>query len=719
MKTNLKFLLPLLFLITAVIPVFAAFPGSGTREQSREIDLIRENSELSSENGELVRVDPDSYEPDDDAADYTLIDPTPFLGAQNHTLHSGTDLDWYRFYGYTDRNYHFYSTGTIDTDIYLYLDDGTTLLNYNFDGGEGTNYDLYFTPPANAYYKIKVVGYNAVGAYVFCYHHVADPDAYEPDDDASSYTPIASYTFSYDQSHTLHNAADQDWYRFEGISGMTYSFWSTGHADTKIFLYEDNGTTLLDEDDDDGELNNYNLSFTPTVSACYKLKVVAVTGWIGAYHFYSSYTAPADSYEPDDSSSQLTYLSISNINQTQDHTLHVNSDQDWFRFQGYPGACYTFYSTYSSDTIIYLYDDNGTTLLAWDDESGDLNNFKLEFTPTANALYKLKVVAYENVTGYYGFNYSYNAYPDSFEPDNTAIEYTTLTVTGTNQTQNHTIHSAEDQDWFLFYGYAGLAYAFYSHGSIDSRIFLYAENGTTLLDWDDDDGDDLNYSLQFAPAADNFYKVKVDGYGDWVGGYVFNYLFSVAADAYEPDNSASEYTAITPTSTLQTQSHTLHSNTEQDWFRFQGAANRVYTFYSTGITDTRIWVYDDSGSSLIAYDDDSGDGDNFALEFIPTATAYYKLKVFGSAGSIGAYGFCYANFADLTAPANLTISFAETTLTIQWNAVAGAVSYQIEASADPFTGFTVIGATGSTSWTGAYDPDRRFYRIRASDSPVP
>lgn len=56
MKTNLKFLLPLLFLITAVIPVFAAFPGSGTREQSREIDLIRENSELSSENGELVRV---------------------------------------------------------------------------------------------------------------------------------------------------------------------------------------------------------------------------------------------------------------------------------------------------------------------------------------------------------------------------------------------------------------------------------------------------------------------------------------------------------------------------------------------------------------------------------------------------------------------------------------------------------------------------------------
>ena len=130
-KTNLKFLLPLLFLITAVIPVFAAFPGSGTREQSREIDLIRENSELSSENGELVRVDPDSYEPDDDAADYTLIDPTPFLGAQNHTLHSGTDLDWYRFYGYTDRNYHFYSTGTIDTDIYLYLDDGTTLLEYN------------------------------------------------------------------------------------------------------------------------------------------------------------------------------------------------------------------------------------------------------------------------------------------------------------------------------------------------------------------------------------------------------------------------------------------------------------------------------------------------------------------------------------------------------------------------------------------------------------
>jgi len=600
------------------------------------------------DSGEPIRVDPDAYEPDNSASQYTTITVHFTLQTQNHTLHTTTGQDWYRFYAYTGRDYHFYSTGTIDTDIYLYEDNGTTLLAYDWDSGAGTNYDLVFTPTTNGYYKLKVVGYNGggngVGAYVFCYIFEADPDIYEPDNSASQFTTLFPMTFDRIQNHTLHSTTDEDWYRFYGISGMTYTFWSTGNTDSRVYLYEDDGTTQLAWDDDSGTITNFSLPFAPTAHAWYKLKVNGYAGAVGAYTFYYTYTAPADSYEPDNSASQYTWLYPTSANQIQDHTLHSDTDQDWFRFYGYTGRYYTFYSTYNTDTVLYLYQDNGTTLIDWDDDDEEGLNFYLQFAPTATAYYKLKVVGYS--TGYYGLNYSQGADPDSYEPDNSPTQYTAISVTSTLQTQNHTIHSADDEDWFRFYAFTGRIYNFYSTGNTDTRVFLYEDNGTTLIDWDDDDGDGNNFSLQFAPTANAYYKLKVDGFNIAVGAYVFNYLYGADPDSYEPDNSSSQYTWLNPDSTNQTQNHTLHNSTDQDWYRFYGYTGRIFNFHSTGNTDTVIYLYQDNGTTLLASDDQSGAGNNFLLEYEPTANAYYKLKVVGFGGAVGAYVFNYHYYAN-------------------------------------------------------------------------
>ena len=97
------------------------------------------------------------------------------------------------------------------------------------------------------------------------------------------------------------------------------------------------------------------------------------------------------------------------------------------------------------------------------------------------------------------------------------------------------------------------------------------------------------------------------------------------------------------------------------------------------------------------------------------------LRVTGYPSQVGSYVFnySYTNSADLNAPINVNLNIVGTGLTITWAAVEEAVSYQIEASSDPYTGFEVIGTTGSTSWTGTLAPDRGFYRIRATDIPAP
>ena len=84
---------------------------------------------------------------------------------------------------------------------------------------------------------------------------------------------------------------------------------------------------------------------------------------------------------------------------------------------------------------------------------------------------------------------------------------------------------------------------------------------------------------------------------------------------------------------------------------------------------------------------------------------------------MGTYQLRY--FSGMEAPINVVLTNSGSSVTITWAAVTGAVSYQIEASSDPYAGFEVIGTTSSTSWTGTSTLDRGFYRIRATDIPVP
>ena len=126
------------------------------------------------------------------------------------------------------------------------------------------------------------------------------PDAFEPDDtpaQASPYTGVQSHTFhtgaivqapneltpTYTgvQSRTFHVSADADWISFtvpaddvnRGIPYILETFDLGWGADTKIVLYDTDGSTQLAQDDNGGEGVASRLEWTPSQAGSYYVKV--------------------------------------------------------------------------------------------------------------------------------------------------------------------------------------------------------------------------------------------------------------------------------------------------------------------------------------------------------------------------------------------------------------------------------------------------------------
>ncbi|MBN2442670.1 MAG: hypothetical protein JXJ04_15045 [Spirochaetales bacterium] len=144
-----------------------------------------------------------------------------------------------------------------------------------------------------------------------------------------------------------------------------------------------------------------------------------------------------DSYEPDNSYSAANTLSTG---VPQDHTLLPSNDYDYMKFTGISGYLYTV-ATFSevdlTDTILYLYDTNGTTLLAYNDDNSDKDmqpirtdkklykDINRSFQSTivwscpADGTYYLMVKGYSGATGNYSILLTETAGTPTPEPTET------------------------------------------------------------------------------------------------------------------------------------------------------------------------------------------------------------------------------------------------------------------------------------------------------------
>ena len=134
-------------------------------------------------------------------------------------------------------------------------------------------------------------------------------------------------------------------------------------------------------------------------------------------------------------------------------------------------------------------------------------------------------------------------------------------------------------------------------------------------------------------------------------------------DAYDPgDDTPTGGTWLTPSTTVQTHGpHTLSSTDKYDFFRISMTAGRKYVFESTGSYDMYGELFSSTSTNSayrVDYDDDSGDDRNFKIEYTPTVSQTYYLRIRRyTVGEEGTYSLKYS-YVDGAPPVTLTIGDA-------------------------------------------------------------
>jgi hypothetical protein len=109
------------------------------------------------------------------------------------------------------------------------------------------------------------------------------PDAYEGDDSTLNATPTTPNGIP--QQHNFYPAGDADWIKFQGTSGLNYVIETSnliGNTDTIIYLYDTDGETLLDYNDDYEGLAS-RITLACTHDGTYYVRVNELSENIGVY----------------------------------------------------------------------------------------------------------------------------------------------------------------------------------------------------------------------------------------------------------------------------------------------------------------------------------------------------------------------------------------------------------------------------------------------------
>lgn len=397
-------------------------------------------------------------------------------------------------------------------------------------------------------------------------------------------------------------AGDVDWVQLSMSPNFTYTLRAEAvgtSVDFRVTLYDNVGNEIV-TDDNAGSRNSV-ISFRPTgtSSATFRVQIADRNGGgsFGTPYLYtftvtsqsSATSTPSsptpvgcdDQYErPTRDDTRQTAKPIE-LNTEQVHTLCPPGDQDWLVFSAVGGKIYTMYTKDLSgpvDTVLTLYDSSGEFLFENDDyQPGTGLASRIDYTFSRTATYFLRV---RDKRGSGGSGYQYTvglqssgALPatgtatgtatinpntatptsppcgDSFEPDGVP-EAAKLILIGS--IQRHSICPATDADWVRFYARAGKVYTIRTGNlgiGLDTYMYLFDSNGTTILAQNDDGGENVASRIDFYPQRDDFYYVQVKNAGD-LGGFDQTYELSLAVVPGVPQPPGTATMIIAPILTV-------------------------------------------------------------------------------------------------------------------------------------------------------------------------
>ena len=412
------------------------------------------------------------------------------------------DLDYFSFNALKDVQYEFETTllSLGDSTLTLYDTDGVTELAFDDDGGAGLASRILWIAPADGMYFLKVKDFSntKTGTYTLS---VANND--DHGNDAGTATPVAVPSVTPGE---IELPADVDFFSFSAAVGSEYEFETTLNTlgDSTLTLYDTDGVTQLDFDDNGGTGTASLITWIAPSSGTFFLKVdESGNDDVGTYSLHVTLT---DDHGDDPGTARPI-----NVPSSTPGDLEMAGDVDYFSFFGASGAEYVFETSLITlaDTTLTLYDTDGTTELIFNDDGGLGRASLINWIAPVDGTYFLKVADFgDDDTG----TYNLQASLIDDHGDNAA----TASIIPLPSVAPGNLEVVGDWDYFSFAGVAGIEYTFETHliSLTDTFLTLYDTDGVTQLDFDDDGGVGAASLINWTAPSNGTYFVKVADFGD-------------------------------------------------------------------------------------------------------------------------------------------------------------------------------------------------------------
>ncbi|MBN2474057.1 MAG: S8 family serine peptidase [Pirellulales bacterium] len=213
---------------------------------------------------------------------------------------------------------------------------------------------------------------------------------------------------------------------------------------------------------------------------------------------------------PDDHGDNAATATLVAVGSTATGTIDSQDDQDWFALDAVAGAgyCFTTELLTLTDSMLMLYDQDGVTLLAWDDDGGPGYASSIFWTADASGTYFLSVLPYP---GEGAGDYVLNLLESTDDHGDNAPS---ATVVFPGSSTGGVVDHAGDVDFFAFDAVAGRRYTIETTllALNDSVLSLYGQDGSTRIGYDDDSGESLGSRLVWAAPASGTYYAAVEAF---------------------------------------------------------------------------------------------------------------------------------------------------------------------------------------------------------------
>jgi hypothetical protein len=573
---------------------------------------------------------------DDFQGDVSTTGVVTVGGRVTGQLESAGDWDWFRVDFTAGQIYAFdlkgtgSGGGTLVNPLLRLLDGASAVLSSAYGSSVEDARLIYSVANSGAYFLSIQDYFSTTGTYTLAASVIGD------DDQIGGIDTTGTVAVGGSTSGDIQFSGDWDWFRIELIAGRIYAIElkgvdsGGGSLQNPSLWLLDSTSVHLASDRDSGTGADARMVYSANNSGTHFISAAGDSSATGTYTLTLTDLGVDDHLGGSDTTSTLP------LDGTAAGNIQFSGDRDGFRVDLTAGKIYSFDmrgvdSGSGTLPIPYLQLlDPTSTELATDVGSGVGNDARLSYSVASDGTYFLVGLGLTSSTGTYTVAATEVGVDDHLGASNTS----SVLEPGGMATGN--IQFTGDQDWFRVDLTAGHFYVLdmkgvdTGGGSLTRPYLILRNNAMTVVASDMESGTGSDARLSHYSAGTETYYLAATGVFSTTGTYTL-VATDLGADDYASDTSTTGNLTLGGSIT-----GSIQAAGDQDWFRIDLTAGRLYTFdlkgvYSNGGTliNPTLQLRDSTGTAFLASDDDSGTGLDARLNYVASTSGYFYLLVDG------------------------------------------------------------------------------------------